>query len=287
MDSVSSTRRRNHLLEASGKGARRFLRGLVVLSLAMLAASVVAGPQLTSFVHTVGFSFDYPSKWELKRADEGSMLIPNKVTRDASGRPMELMIVGFVDTHGVTDPFEPSFVNAFERRYRSFVPTATRAGDLDWLESPMGTGLLVSYDDGRGNLHQVYCVAHGDLGIFLAHLIQGDVARPKANLARQIFSSFGWADSPIDPALVRSWTQEAGVAQPTELSEQRWTFATNGRLERAGLDRGGFYSSFNGVLNIVWDHGVEESYTYEVASGVDGGLRLELRDPDGAALRLR
>ncbi len=272
MDGVSSTRRWIHLLGS--------------LLIFTVAASVAAGPQLTSFVHSVGFSFEYPSKWELKRVDEGSMLIPNKVTRDAAGRPMELMIVGFVDTRGVTDPFEPSFVNAFERRYRSFVPTAIRAGDLDWLKSPMGTGLLVSYDDGRGNLHQLYCVAHGDLGIFLAHLVQGDLARPKAAMARQIFSSFGWADSPIDPALVRSWTQDGDSAQPAELVEQRWTFATNGRLERAGLDRGGFYSSFNGVLNIVWDHGVEESYTYEVASGVDGGPRLELRDPDGAALRL-
>lgn len=272
MDGVNSTRRRIHLL-----GSLLLLVG---------AASVAAGSQLTSFVHTVGFSFDYPTKWQLKRVDEGSMLIPNKVTRDAAGRPMELMIVGFVDTRGVTDAFEPTFINAFERQYRSFVPAAFRVGDLDWLESPMGTGLLVSYDDGRGNLHQLYCVAHGDLGIFLSHVIQGDVGRPKAAIARQIFSSFGWADSVIDPALVRSWTQDGNSAPPAELVEERWTFATNGRLERVGSERGGFYSSFNGVLNIVWDHGVEESYTYEVAPGVDGGPLLELRDPDGDSLRL-
>ncbi len=290
MDGRRPTRRRISLFEPAGRLYARLLPGRLctVLLLAALAVSVAAGPQTSNFVHAVGFSFDYPIKWQLKRVQEGMMLIPHKAVRDSAGRPMELMFIGFVDTAGVTDPFEPSFADAFERRYRSIVPSLARSGDLDWLDSPLGTALLVSYLDGRGNQHQLYCAVHGDLGIFLAHAVQDGAQRLRPAMAGQIFSSFGWTDSVIDPALVRSWTQAASPAATAEPAADRWTFATDGRLRRTtGPEHGGFYSSINGVLNIVWDHGVEESYLYTVASGVDGGPRLELRHPDGAALRLQ
>ena len=260
---------------------------LACLLLAALAASAAAGPKTTNFVHSVGFSFDYPSKWQLKRIQEGMMLIPHNAARDSAGRPMELVIIGFVDTAGVTDPVEPSFANAFEQRYRSLVPSLGRTGDLDWLASPLGPGLLVPYQDSRGNQHQLYCTVHGDLGIFLAHVVQRSTVRSKTAAVRQIFSSLRWSESVIDPALVRSWTQAAGPATASMPSADRWTFATDGRLRRAvEPERGGYYSSHGGVLNIVWDHGVEESYLYEVAAGADGGKQLELRHPDGDAVRL-
>ena len=260
---------------------------LVSLLLAALAASAAAGPKTTHFIHSVGFSFDYPSKWQLKRIQEGMMLIPHNAARDSGGRPMELLIIGFVDTAGVTDPLEPAFANAFEQRYRSIVPTVGRAGDLDWLASPLGPGLRVPYQDSRGNQHQLYCTVHGDLGIFLAHVVQGSTIRPKTAAVRQIFSSFGWSESVIDPALVRSWTQATGTATTPAPTADRWTFATDGRLRRAAEpEQGGYYSSHSGVLNIVWDHGVEESYLYTVAASANGGEQLELRHPDGDALRL-
>ncbi|MEM7587207.1 MAG: hypothetical protein AAF560_27705, partial [Acidobacteriota bacterium] len=53
-------------------------------------ASELAAAQQTQFVHAVGFSFDYPSKWRLERVQEGVMLVPHDVSNDASGRPKEL-----------------------------------------------------------------------------------------------------------------------------------------------------------------------------------------------------
>ena len=215
MENARLARRRNPRFETTRRGYACLPsagRLLAILLLAAFAASAAAAPQTTSFVHSVGFSFDYPTKWQLKQIQEGIMLIPHNAVRDAAGQPMELVIIGFVDTAGVTDPFEPSFANAFEQRYRSIVPSLARGGDLDWLNSSLGTGLLVPYEDSRGNRHQLYCAAHDDLGIFLAHVTQrGTVRRPNGKV-QQIFSSFSWTESMIDPALIRSWSRAASLA---------------------------------------------------------------------------
>lgn len=280
MDDATPAGRRIPLFEPTGRCL------LAIVLLAAFGVSVAAGPATTSFVHAVGFSFDYPAKWKLKRVEEGMMLIPPAAGTDAAGRPLELVIIGFVDTAGVTDPFDPTFSSAFENRYHAVVPRLARTGDLDWLKTPMGTGMLVPYEDEHGNEHRLHCAVHGDLGIFLAHVVQSRSVRPSTRKVREIFSSFGWSDSVIDPALVRSWTPANDLADFHDAPEDHWTFATDGRLRRAAEPkRGGFYSSFGGVLNIVWDHGVEESYLYTVSNGEDSDARLELRHPSGDALR--
>ena len=266
---------------------------IVICGLLFLAASAAAAPRKTSFVHAVGFSFDYPSKWTVKRLDVGLMLAPHDVDVDAGGRPLEVIVVGFLDA-GVTDPFDPSFAGAFERHYRSLVPGLSRAGDMDWLPTSMGMGLLIPFEDERGNPHRVYGAVHGELGLFLAHVARADAVRPRVARVREIFASFGWTDSAIDPALVRAWTGAPREAADRE--SDQWEFASDGRLRRAvgeprGVQapqggRGGFYSTSGGVLNILWDHGLEESYLYTVSKRPEGGPQLELRSPAGEALRL-
>ena len=178
-------------------------RCLVGFLLVAVVGVVEAAPQTTRFVHSVGFSFDYPTKWSLETVVEGLMLLPHNVGTDYRGRPLELVVIGFVDTAGVTDPFDPSFANAFERGYRAIVPDITRVGDLDWIETSMGTGMVVPFEDPRGTRHHLYCNVRGGLGVFLAHVSS---SRPQTAKVRQIFSSFGWTESVIDPVLVRSWT---------------------------------------------------------------------------------
>ena len=249
--------------------------------LLLLPGSIDAAPRMTNFVHSVGFSFDYPSKWNVRRLDEGLALTPPDVGTDATGRPQEVVVIGFLGA-GVADPFDPSFVDAFERHYRSLVPNLTRAGDMDWLQTSMGLGLLLPFKDRFGNPHRVYCAVRGDLGIFLAHVTGSDTARSRLTAVQQIFSSFSWTESMVDPALVRAWT---GVHQEMEdQAPERWVFAQNGRLQHT--ERGGFYSSYGGVLNIVWDHGREESYLYKLSDRPEGGAQLELKGPGGEALQL-
>ncbi len=255
-------------------GARRrihpgVLLGCLFATVLLIAptATVEAGSQTTSFVHSVGFSFDYPTKWELQRVQEGLMLIPHDAGTDAGGRPLELIVIGFVNTAGITDPFDPAFSVAFEQRYQAMIPGIQRTGELDWVASGMGTGVVAPFDDANGNRHGLYCAVHGELGIFLAHVTQGKTARSKAGRVQQILASFGWSDSVIDPDLVKTWTAVDGSEKPQEDPAGHWSFATDGRLryaESSDFERAGFYSSFDGVLNIVWDHGVEENYLYAV-----------------------
>ena len=257
---------------------------LGVLLLAVFATPLEAARGTTRFVHSVGFSFDYPAKWSLQRVREGIMLVPHDIGTDSGGRPLELVVIGFVDTTGIIDPFDPSFAVAFEQQYQSMIPGVRRSGELDWVDSGMGTGLLVPFDDDNGNRHGLYCTVHGELGIFLVHVTQGKAARSRVQRVRQILSSFGWSDSVIDPELVKTWTavRDAGT---TQAAPARWSFATNGRLryaETSDFERAGFYSSFDGVLNIVWDYGVEENYLYTLD---DQGAELKLRRPDGEASR--
>ena len=266
---------------ARARRIHRFSASFVcVLLLFMLAGAASAAPRSTTFVHSVGFSFDYPAKWKLERVQEGMMLIPNNAGTDGGGRPLELVVIGFVDAAGVTDPFDPSFADAFVRGYRAIVPDVNRVGDLDWVETPMGTGLVVPFEDRRGNGHRLYCNVRGNLGIFLAHVAQHRSIRPQNARVGRIFSSFTWTDSVIDPNLVRSW-----IVAPEDESEEalagRWSFADHGRLRYAAEDseRRGFYSSFDGVLSVVWDYGVEESYLYKVSDDGSGGAELELRRP--------
>ena len=103
----------------------------VVVCALLLAGSAGAAPRKTNFVHSVGFSFDYPSKWEVKRLSEGLLLAPNDAGFDGSGRPLEVVVIGFLDA-GATDAFDPSFPDAFERHYRSLVPDLSRAGFIEW-----------------------------------------------------------------------------------------------------------------------------------------------------------
>ncbi len=249
--------------------------------LLLLPGRAAAAPRMTSFVHSVGFSFDYPSKWRVKRLDEGLMLAPHDAGTDAGGRPLEVLVIGFIGAEAA-DPFDPSFVDAFERHYRSLVPDLSRAGDMDWVKTSMGLGLLIPFEDRFGNPHRVYCAVHGKLGIFLAHVARKDTVRPRFNRVREVFSSFSWTESMVDPALVRAWTDVA--REPADQTPDRWVFARDGRLRRT--ERGGFYSSYDGVLNVVWDHGVEESYLYTLSNRPAGGAQLELRGPGGEALRL-
>ena len=270
-------------------GTPIYLGVLAALVLHFAVAPATAAPKTTQFTHSVGFSFDYPTKWNLKYLREGLMLIPHDVDKDpATGKPLELAVIGFVGVAGVTDPFDPSFPDAFEEKYRSLVPRTRRIAEIDWLETPMGTSLVVPFEDAMGNRHTLYCTVLGDLGIFLGHISQG-VYRPQNAKMRQIFSSFSWTDSVIDPDLARSWT----VAEDSdELIAGRWTFTENGRFRHAeltaGSERSGFYSSYDGVLNIVWDHGTEESYFYSVSR--PHGRYSAARDPDvgrrGSALSL-
>ncbi|MCP3958107.1 MAG: hypothetical protein GY719_09665 [bacterium] len=277
-------------MEAQAARARRIHLFPAVLAQILLLAAIAtsasaAAPRATTFVHSVGFSFDYPAKWKLERVREGMMLIPHTAGTDGGGRPLELVVIGFVDAAGVTDPFDPSFADAFENGYRAIVPDLARVGDLDWVESPMGTGLVVPFQDRRGNHHRLYCNVRGNLGIFLAHVAQDRSVRPQHARVRQIFSSFGWSDSVIDPELVRSW-RVARDAEAEETLAGHWSFADHGRFRYIAEDseRRGFYSSFGGVLSVVWDHGVEESYLYKVSS-VDGvAAELELQRPGGEAL---
>lgn len=286
MEDTSHVGRRGHLFRISTWCA--------ICLLSLLAGAVAAAPRKTNFVHNVGFSFDYPSKWSVKRLDEGLMLAPHDVGRDAAGRPLEVIVIGFVDA-GATDPFDPSFADAFDRHYRSLVPQVSRVGDMDWLEtSSMGLGLLMPFEDQSGSPHKVYCAVHGELGIFLAHVARSRDARPKDALVREIFSSFSWTETILDPALVRSWTD---APPPADQPVDRWVFAEDGRLRRAAgelsrgmrtpdTEHGGFYSSSGGVLNIVWDHGIEESYLYTVSKRPEGGPQLELRSPGGEPFQL-
>lgn len=250
------------------------------------AATVSAGGGTTTFVHAVGFSFDYPTKWDLQRVQEGLMLIPHDAGTDAGGRPLELAVIGFVDTAGITDPFDPSFAEAFERRYESMIPGVHRVGEMDWVASGTGTGVLVPYEDGNGNRHRLYCTVHEQLGIFLVHVTQGRNTRSRTARVETILASFGWNDSVIDPELVKTWTAVPSPEANTETAGH-WSFSTDGRLRYAesnDFERAGFYSSHDGVLNIVWDHGEEVSYLYSVdrRSSV-----LELQHPGGEAWRLR
>ncbi len=252
--------------------------------LLLLAGSASAAPRTTTFVHSVGFSFDYPSKWQVKRLDEGLLLTPGGVDRDPVGKPLEVIVIGFVDV-GATDAFDPAFAGAFESHYRSLVPNLSRSGDMDWLKTTVGMGMLIPFEDRYGYPHRVYGAMHGELGIFLAHVARSDDVHLKTGAVRDIFASFRWTESAVDPALVRSWTDL--TSQSPERAADRWVFADDGRLRRlAGEASGGFYSSSGGVLNIVWDHGIEESYLYEVSRRPEGGPQLELRPPDGEALRL-
>ena len=255
---------------------------VVFLSSAFVSSSVAAAPQMTNFVHSVGFSFDYPSKWKLKSVQEGLLLLPKGVDVDAGGRPAEFVLIGFLDANASTDPFDPLFSNAFERRYREVFPGLRSTGEIDWLETGLGTGVHSTLADRLGNRHRLYCAVQGDLGVFLTYVAQGRSARAKSDAtARQIFASFNWTQSLIDPDLARSWVQ----AQGPQGNPEQWSFAADGRISAA--DRGGFYSSYDGMLNIVWDHGVEESYQYQLSSGAEGAVELEIQGPDGEARRFQ
>ncbi len=282
--------------DRSHAGGRRHLCGLaarcLILILLLAAGSAGAAPRTTSFVHSVGFSFDYPSKWSVKRLDEGLLLTPHDAGTDAGGRPLEVIVIGFVGA-SAGDPFEPSFADAFVRHYRSLVPDLMRVGDMDWLETSIGLGLMVPFKDRVGNPHRVYCAVHGQLGIFLAHVTRSDTVRSRIDLVGKIFSSFNWTDSLVDPALVRAWdappepANRAPAQEATDTAADRWIFSDDGRLRRANIEpAGGFYSSSRGVLNIVWDHGLEESYRYTVSPRPEGGSQLELKSPAGDALHL-
>ena len=118
--------------------------------------------------------------------------------------------------------------------------------------------------------------------------------RPRTAAVRQIFSSFDWTAGLVDPALVRAWDAPSEPVDPASAqgrageTADRWVFSDDGRLRRAAAEpvAGGFYSSSGGVLNIVWDHGLEESYLYTVSKRPEGGSQLELKSPAGDALRL-
>ena len=281
-------------MKDAGAAGRSHLSWIIAALPLLLAGNAAAAPRTTTFVHSVGFSFDYPSKWQVQRLEEGLLLTPGGVERDSAGRSLEVIVIGFVDA-ATADPFDPAFAGAFESHYRSLVPDLSRAGDMDWLKTSVGTGMLIPFQDRYGFPHNVYGAVHGELGIFLAHVARSEEVRLRTGAVRDIFASFRWTESAIDPVLVRSWT---GVApELPERAADRWVFARDGRLKRvadgaargarvSGEVRGGFYSSSGGVLNIVWDHGVEESYLYKVSRLPGGGPQLELQLPGGEALRL-
>ena len=280
MENARVVGRRTHLRAYFG-----CLWGAVLLTIP--SVDVTAGPQTTRFTHAVGFSFDYPTRWDLERVQEGLMLVPHDAGTDSGGRPLELIVIGFVDTTGVTDPFDPSFSLAFEHKYQSMIPGIQRTGELDWVESGMGIGLAVPFDDASGNHHSLYCTAHGDLGIFLAHVTRDQAPRSRIQRARRILSSFDWSESVIDPNLLKTWNAIASTKPAQEEPAGHWSFNDEGRLryaESSDFERSGFYSSFDGVLNIVWDHGVEENYLYTVDPQ---RAELKLKRPDGEALRFR
>jgi len=275
-----------------------------------------SAPKTKAFRHPLGFEFQHPETWQVQSNNEGIVVIPAGVERDAGGQPMELFLISAESAEEVERPDQPEVLAFFDQSLAQMFPKMKRTAKPNALACLLGPGAVLRYTGKTpANIEghaDIYVTLHKGMGVYMLHLGRTEqVERHNAD-ARHMFSTFGWQKGQSDPNLTALWhrnefsnSSSLGVGGSTDsLSSSTniyWQFSADGTVtytsgSRVFGDVGGAVSIDSGAdpgntwrgtwsvtgekqLAIVWNGGGAESYQYVVFDHTEGQVALKLTAP--------
>ena len=294
-------------------GMPRATHALLLFSL-LAAEALAQQPAMATYKHPSGVFFQYPGNWQISEAQQALALLPPDLAKDEQGQPAEILLLSAEDADGITSATDPRVAAFFEQQVRQKFPNAKRVGEPETVRTGLGAGVILTFEgtgDGGVELrHRVYAAIHEETGIFLAHMSRKDIAARRDNDAKTIFISLGAGPAQVDPALAHLWLRKEyyfspssglpGGASGSSTTYIYWQFDQEGNVmyasrshlfmntdslsaigqgDSAGDVWKGKYSTKDGVLQVAWSNGDQETYNYRVFT--DGGLpKLKLQQPN-------
>lgn len=269
--------------------------------------------EMETFKHPAGFTFEHPKGWQVQAGQEGILMIPDDAKKDAQGQPLEMLVIGGEDASGISAIEDPQVIQYLDGNIKQMFPAFQRVGETEKLQTLLGNGMVLNYEGKTATNLDGKAVVHATLyrgsGIFLTHLGEKTAVNARQNIARRIFSSFGWTKGQTDNNLVGTWKRSESDSSSIDsrgyvggTTTKTWVFATDGTVAYGvgtaiyGSTSGSGYSitidpqqskniskgtwSVNtNILTVIWDEGGSSTYEYKVFPHVENQTGLKLLVP--------
>lgn len=280
------------------------------LALCLFSPMTFAQTEMKTVQHPAGLAFEHPTSWEVRSHGERIQLVPADVAKDQRGEPLEILVFFGEDTEGVTSVTDPRVAAYLETQLRQLFPWLTGRPSSRGVTTGLGPAAAYLYRgkaaDGADLAVESYVVLHGGSAIVLVHAARHDLFTKRQPQVTSLFSSLSQsARTQIDPKVVSLWRRSASVRTGTgggggSISGTTWyylSFQPDGVFHYAERDRmfgntadlgvvvsgdsgvktrKGKWTTSQGVLELVWEDGTAERFTYLVGTPTWGGTALKL-----------
>jgi len=285
------------------------------LALCLFSPMSFAQTEMKTFQHPAGLAFEHPASWEVRAQDERIQLIPSNAVKDQRGEPLEVLVFFGEDAEGVTAATDPRVTAYLEAQLRKLFPGLTGPPSSRGITTGLGPAAAYLYRgkaaDGADLAVEFHVVLHGGSALVLVHAARHDLFTKRQPQVTSLFSSLSQsAKTQIDPKVVSLWRRSASVRTGAgggggSISGTTWyylSFQPDGVFHYAERDRmfgntadlgvilsgdsgvktrKGKWTTSQGVLELVWEDGTSERFTYLVGTPAWGGTALKLT-PSGS-----
>lgn len=162
----------------------------LALALILLAGSGTSA-QESIYRHATGLAFVHPADWQVQETELGVAVLPADARYDATGQPLELILVNAEQTPDIATPDDPRIIQFFEQQ----AAPLRRIGAVEALRSGLGPGALLTFEgsDGFQQVEQrVYVTVLDGTSVFVVHAAGDGRLDDREPEVRRLFASLEW-----------------------------------------------------------------------------------------------